>query len=915
MAHCNSLKHLRNLLLATTVATSATGHYALALDPSDIDTAVTVDATNPQPWATSDDLEVGVSGTGTLTIENGGTASNANAYIGSSSTSIGTVTVTGTGSSWTTYPFLVVGEEGTGTLNIENGGFASSGFAHVGSASGSIGTATVTGSGSSWASGDALVIGYSGNGMLTIADGGTVTSVETYLGHEIGSAGSALITGEGSSLSNSEDLHVGYHGNGSMTIADGGDVSSRMGYIGFYDGSVGTMLVTGENSSWTNRGPAYVGVMGNGTLTIADGATTTVMTDPVYTGMEAVLLAYGNNATGTLNIGAAEGETAVAAGMLVAPSVVFGPGTGTLVFNHTDTDYDFTAALKTTDGTSSIKQLAGFTELSGDSSAFHGTTYVTGGTLDVTGSLGGTIAVSGTGTLSGTGSIGTTTIASGGTLSPGGANTIGSLSVNGDLTFETGSTYAVDLAAAAGDLTNATGDITINGGSISVKALDSRTSYTDGQTYSILNTSGSLNGTFDDVTTQSAFLATTASYDANHAYLTVDIASDFTSVATTANQLSVARALNSLTQSGPSLSLYNAMLALSADEARTAYQQLSGDTYATAQASVQQTGRGINNTLNSHLRGMTSGVSTPTPVQPLGYAEDMNGKTVKDARFASFEEKAESFDAQRFSGWTTGFGSWGRVDGTDGGLETSLGNGGVLFGIDGLVTDAWRIGVMGGYSHSRFDTETSDGGSNNYHVGLYGTGQWGALALRSGVSYTWSNVDTARQVTALGQTLNGSYDANSINAFSELGYTVKTGLATFEPFAGLAYSHATSDAFSETGGSAALNVEGTTNDTSYTTLGLRSSKELTLLGTEAVIRGTAGWMHAFGDVDPTSTARFATGDSFTVSGTPIDQNTALLEAGLDLNFTPSSTLSLTYTGQIGKNAHENSVSAKLKMQF
>ncbi|WP_054156591.1 autotransporter domain-containing protein [Rhizobium sp. AAP43] len=915
MAHCTSLKHLRNLLLATTFVTSATGHYALALDAADIDTAVTVDATNPQPWAASDELEVGVNGTGTLTIENGGTASNGNAYIGSSSTSIGTVTVTGTGSSWTTYPFLVIGDEGTGTLNIENGGFASSGFAHIGSASGSIGTATVTGSGSSWASGDGLIIGYSGNGMLTIADGGTVSAVATYVGHEIGGAGSALITGEGSSLSNSEDLHVGYYGNGTVTVADGGDLSSRFGYIGLFGGSVGTMLVTGESSSWTIRGPAYVGLMGNGTLTIADGATTTVMTDPVYDGMEGFILASGNNATGTLNIGAAEGETAVAAGTLVAPSIAFGSGTGTLVFNHTNTDYDFTAALKTTNGNSSIKQLAGFTGLSGDSSAFHGTTDVTGGTLDVTGSLGGTIAVSGTGTLSGTGSIGTTTVESGGTLSPGGAGTTATLSVNGDLTFETGSTYAVDLAAGAGDLTNATGSITINGGTVSVSALDSRTSYTDGQTYSILSASGPLTGTFDDVTTQSAFLTTTASYDANHAYLTVDIASDFTSVATTPDQLSVARALNSLSQSGPSLSLYNAMLALSADEARTAYQQLSGDTYATAQASVQQTGRGINNTLNSHLRGMTSGVSTPTPVQPLGYAEDMTGKTAKDARFASFEEKAESFDAQRFSGWTTGFGSWGRVDGIDGDLDTRIGNGGVLIGLDGLVTDAWRIGVMGGYSHSTFDTETSDGGSNNYHVGLYGTGEWGALALRSGVNYTWSNVDTARQVTALGQTLNGSYNADSINAFSELGYTVKTGLATFEPFAGLAYSHATTDRFSETGGSAALDVESTTTNTSYTTLGLRASKELTLLGTDAVIRSTAGWMHAFGDVDPTSTARFSTGDSFTVSGTPIDQNTALLEAGLDLNFTTSSTLSLTYTGQIGKNARENSVSAKLKMQF
>ncbi|MNT89784.1 Extracellular serine protease precursor [compost metagenome] len=74
-------------------------------------------------------------------------------------------------------------------------------------------------------------------------------------------------------------------------------------------------------------------------------------------------------------------------------------------------------------------------------------------------------------------------------------------------------------------------------------------------------------------------------------------------------------------------------------------------------------------------------------------------------------------------------------------------------------------------------------------------------------------------------------------------------------------------------------------------------------------------MHAFGDVDPVSSARFATGDSFAVSSTPIDRNTALLEAGVDFTITPASTLSFTYNGQIGSNTYDHGANAKLRVKF
>ncbi len=102
-------------------------------------------------WTNSGDLSVGNSGTGTLTIRNGGTVSNTGlGYLGNNAGSTGTVTVDGAGSTWTNSGDLVVGDSGTGTLTIQNGGAVSNVIGVLGFLAGSTGTATVDGAGSAW---------------------------------------------------------------------------------------------------------------------------------------------------------------------------------------------------------------------------------------------------------------------------------------------------------------------------------------------------------------------------------------------------------------------------------------------------------------------------------------------------------------------------------------------------------------------------------------------------------------------------------------------------------------------------------------------------------------------------------------------------------------------------------------------
>ena len=103
---------------------------------------------------------------------------------------------------------VVVGGLGTGTLTIQDGGTVNSGGGSVGLSAGSTGTVTVTGPGSSWINGPSggLNIGSFGTGTLTIANGGKVINITTLaanIGNGAGSQGTVTVTGAGSTWSNS----------------------------------------------------------------------------------------------------------------------------------------------------------------------------------------------------------------------------------------------------------------------------------------------------------------------------------------------------------------------------------------------------------------------------------------------------------------------------------------------------------------------------------------------------------------------------------------------------------------------------------------------------------------------------------------------------------------------------------------
>ncbi|WP_332302641.1 autotransporter domain-containing protein [Rhizobium sp. GR12] len=528
--------------------------------------------------------------------------------------------------------------------------------------------------------------------------------------------------------------------------------------------------------------------------------------------------------------------------------------------------------------------------LTGDNSSFAGLSQVSDTTLVVNEALGGSALIENGGRLQGAGTIGsgtgsTVTLASGSTLAPG--NSTGTLTVDGNLTFNTGSRYEVEVAPGGkqSDLIKVSGSATLNGGTVAHIGMTG--TYDPAATYTILSAEHGVNGSFDAVTSDFAFLDPSLGYNGNDVTLSLtrnDIG--FAAIAETHNQIATAQGLESLPNGN---ALHDAVVQLDRPAARTAFDLLSGEIHASVAAGLIEDSRHIRNVSNDRLRSALGVDSTP-------------GKAPSGPAF-----------------WGTGFGSWGTTDanGNAGRLDRSTG--GFVGGADAMVTDAWRLGLLAGYSHSSFDADdrASSASSDNYHVGLYAGTQWKALSFRSGLAYTWNDVKTNRSVgfTGFADSLSAGYDASTLQTFGEFGYQIETPAGNFEPFVNLAHVTVKTDGFGENGGAAVLASSGETTDTTFTTLGVRAENDLGMGNMQMNLAGMLGWRHAYGDTTPTSIHAFSGSDAFTVFGNPLAKDAAIVAAGVNVDIAPGATLAISYQGQFGDGAHDHGFNAELGVRF
>jgi uncharacterized protein with beta-barrel porin domain len=444
----------------------------------------------------------------------------------------------------------------------------------------------------------------------------------------------------------------------------------------------------------------------------------------------------------------------------------------------------------------------------------------------------------------------------------------------GTAEFGTTASYEIEVTAIGEtDLMLVTGTARL-GGIVTVKTSTiGGGTFDDQKAYTIL-TAGSIEGDFDEVTADLAFLSPHLSYDANNVYLGLrrnDVG--FADTGATGNQVAVAAAAEAL---GPQNPIYDAILWLAPSEAQNAFDQLSGEVFGVS--------------ANAALLG--AGTVADFSLSRLG----RGGSSVSDDKEDGDQIWAQAYGAGMASG--SGIAA---LDGRTGGFA---------FGRDGQLGD-WRVGALVklGMSASSVPELTSRIDSTDLGAGLYAGTAWGQTQLSLGGAYTLHDTQSSRIVDFPGfaDVLSGNYLADTTQAFAELSQAFDLGAATLTPFAGLSYVRYATEGFVEDGGPAALTRDAYAVDAVFATLGVGVEQSFDLGEDRSLTaRASLGWRGAYGDA---STSRNALdgAPAFTVTSAPLSGDLTIVSAGVDIDVNATTDLDLSYDGQFGSLGDTHSV--------
>ncbi|MEG9835799.1 autotransporter outer membrane beta-barrel domain-containing protein [Serratia marcescens] len=900
-------------------------------------------------------------GRGTLRVEDGALASAKEIVVGTTRGYDSHLIATGAGSRVTSNFLSVGTDLGArSTLAIEDGAVLNTAFdARIGNGSGPGETdtlspkATVTGANSQWNVGRALTL----YGDLDVLNGGAVSVGSIEVAGVSGARKTAELTiaGNGSRFTSGSSVNVGDYGNGVLAVMDGGTFSAGgnevvLGKTGS-GSNRGALIIGSRGNMDTGTGLTEPTLGAAGAAGTIDAQTAIALRGGlfrsyVYFNHTDGNYVFGNKMSGEGEVINSAGHTTLNGDLSELQANVTARGGKLIIASDINTQkeddiFEIQTLSAENGGTLILNATAG-------SDVNNGQGYSSAASIKAGGTLGGN------------GTLGQTEIQSGGHISPGDGN-IGTLTLKRYLNFIGESFYDVDIAGdGRSDQLLVAGKTTISDrAKVQVTALDPQTSYKTGQSYRILTSDGGIDGQFAAAVSKSAFLDVALNHSANAVDLTIaqkDTGGEnpggenpggenpggenpggenpggenpggenpggenpggenpggenpggenpgsgkpgiFQTVAESGNQWNTAGALSTLTQSGPSLALYNSLLLLSAPEAREAFNQLSGEVYPSMQSNLIAGSTQLFNVLNQRMLRLFDNDSLPIP--PLAM---------------SLVQPAQ---AQNSGVWGQTFSSWGKNSGNGNVGKLDGNTTGFLLGADRKLADHnVRIGGYFGYSRGDYDVDSrrSKADTDNYHLGLYAAGQQDAFSLRGALGYTWHKIEGKRNVDFSGfsDRLKSDYDANSLLAFTEAGYRFGQPEMNVEPFINLSYIRLHTDSFQESGGAAALSVRNETMNTFYSTLGVRGVTELPK---NVSLYGSLGWQHAYGDKNTSSRMAFAGSDAFVTQGQAVDDNVMVGDIGVSVKLSRAATLDVGYQGQFGADTRVNSVNANLRWSF
>jgi fibronectin-binding autotransporter adhesin len=776
-----------------------------------------------------------------------------------------------------------------------------------------------------------------GAGTLTLTGNNTQTGGTTINGGAIsvaadanlGGAAGTLAFGGGTlqttgtfSMSRATTLNSG----GGTFDAASGTTLTHDGAIGGIGGltksGAGTLVLLGNNlysGGTTVSGGVLQGDTTSLQGTILNNANVAFnqATTGTYAGAMSGTGSLSKSGSGTLILSGSNsysGGTTVSAGILQGSTLSL-QGTivnnASVVFNQTGSG----TYAGTMSGAGGLTLQGGGTLTITGNSLYAGPTTVTGSGLVVNGSLASTVTLDSMSTLGGTGTLGGV-ISNGAMLMPG--NSIGTLNITGNFS-QNGGTYQVEVnPAGQSDRLNVTGTATINGATVQVVAASG--SYGTSTTYTILNATGGVSGTYSSVTSNFAFLTPSLTYDLNNVFLTLALLQNgnpssggFLLSAYTPNQKAVGYALNQSLAgaTGDFATVINALSGLTAFQGPAALNAISGEQYADFGTMNVNNSAMFMNAIGQQMALARSGTAAPGQRAALAMACDI-----------------AACDGQSpLSVWGSALGGFGAAAGDYNASTATYNYAGAAVGIDYRLDPRFLVGLGVGYTAGNLwvNSFPGKGWTNNVSVAAYGSFTQGGFYADLLGGYAYYNNQLQRQIVIPGLqplTAQGNTGANQVLGQIETGYRVgiyAPADATLTPFARLQGSSVTQNAFTESGAqSLNLGVAQQTTNSLRTLFGVDLAGNVPLGTDRTLDLGLRlGWQHEFASTIRPITAALSGAPfaAFTVYGATPQPDAAVVSFRANTRIAEQAQIYLRYDGEIGSGTDNHAFNLGLRINW
>jgi autotransporter-associated beta strand protein len=547
---------------------------------------------------------------------------------------------------------------------------------------------------------------------------------------------------------------------------------------------------------------------------------------------------------------------------------------------------------------------------------YTGPTTVSNGRLAVNGSITSNVTVGAGGNLGGNGTIFGSVINSG-SLAPG--NSIGTLNVVGSLTQNPGSIYQVEANAGAQadriNVTGAPGNATITGATVNVTAIAG--TYAPSTTYTILNATGGVSGTYANAVTNYPFLQAGLTYDTNNVYLTLR-PGGFAQGALTANQMAVGHVLDQSVagSSGDFATVIGTLSTVGLQQGQATMNAISGQNYSGFSTANVASGLGFMNVLGQQM-SLARGGSGSGNRTSVAMACDV----------ACDGEPASPFSTSPFAIWGSAQGGIGSAAGNGSSATLTYNAGGMATGIDYRVDPRLLVGFGVGFASGNqwLGGFSGRGTSNSYQASLYASFTQQAFYLDAQAGYGYNDNQMTRQIAIPGlasRTAQGQAGANQAIGQAEAGYRIAIydrAQASLTPFVRLQGMTNGQAGFTEQGaGSLNLTVAPQTTNALRTTFGAELAGFIDAgLREKVALQMRLGWAHEYADVSRPVTASFAgaPGANFTVFGAAPLRDSAVIGFAANTAIAAATQIYLRYDGEFGTGTDNHALTAGLRVSW